>query len=152
MDFLTGLFNTVLENGRMSEEYWSVLVPSYSNYTGIKLMDVVEARVRREGVISSSFMLRRQRLLWTVDKYRKGQKQFHCVVSLSWSAWIVTGKQTKDTWIVSATVSALFWDCTALDWHSKMHQALFLTEQHVFVTKLITKHYRAEIDHFQPLR
>lgn len=87
-----------------------MLVPSYSNYTGIKLMDVVEARVRREGI-----MLRRQRLLWTVDKYRKGQKQFHCVVSLSWSAWIVTGKQTKDTWIVSATVSALFWDCTALD-------------------------------------
>ncbi|KAK3565404.1 hypothetical protein QTP86_007938 [Hemibagrus guttatus] len=64
VEFLTSLFNRVLESERMPEEWRSVLVPifknkghmqSCSNYTGIKLMShtmklwerVVEARLRK---------------------------------------------------------------------------------------------------------
>ncbi|KAK3574277.1 hypothetical protein QTP86_004371 [Hemibagrus guttatus] len=75
VEFLTSLFNRVLESERMPEEWRSVLVPifknkgdmqSCSNYRGIKLMShtmklwerVVEARLR---------------------KYRDGQRELHCV-------------------------------------------------------------------------
>ena len=69
IDFLTRLFNKILKDERMPDEWRSVLIPifknkgdmqSCSNYRGIKLIShtmklwvrVVEARLRREVTIS----------------------------------------------------------------------------------------------------
>uniref|UniRef100_A0AAR2JL50 ribonuclease H n=1 Tax=Pygocentrus nattereri TaxID=42514 RepID=A0AAR2JL50_PYGNA len=106
VDFLTRLFNKILESERMPDEWRSsVLVPifknhcdvqSCSNYRGIKLMShtmkvwerVVEARLRREVQISEQqfgFMPRKSTtdaifaLRVLVEKYREGQKELHCV-------------------------------------------------------------------------
>ncbi|KAK3559749.1 hypothetical protein QTP86_020747, partial [Hemibagrus guttatus] len=106
VEFLTSLFNRVLESERMPEEWRrSVLVPifknkgdvqSCSNYRGIKLMShtmkvwkrVVEARLRKVVEICEQqygFMPRKcttdaifaLRIL--MEKYRDGQRELHCV-------------------------------------------------------------------------
>ncbi|KAK3555035.1 hypothetical protein QTP86_005695 [Hemibagrus guttatus] len=106
VEFLTGLFNRVLESERMPEEWRrSVLVPifknkgdvqSCSNYRGIKLMShtmklwerVVEARLRKVVEICEQqygFMPRKSTtdaifaLRILMEKYRDGQRELHCV-------------------------------------------------------------------------
>ncbi|KAK3528644.1 hypothetical protein QTP70_006345 [Hemibagrus guttatus] len=105
-EFLTSLFNRVLESERMPEEWRrSVLVPifknkgdvhSCSNYRGIKLMShtmklwerVVEARLRKVVEICEQqygFMPRKSTtdaifaLRILMEKYRDGQRELHCV-------------------------------------------------------------------------
>ncbi|KAK3556181.1 hypothetical protein QTP70_005581 [Hemibagrus guttatus] len=106
VEFLTSLFNRVLESERMPEEWRrSVLVPifknkgdvqSCSNYRGIKLMShtmklwerVVEARLRKVVEICEQqygFMPRKSTtdaifaLRIFMEKYRDGQRELHCV-------------------------------------------------------------------------
>ncbi|KAK3574608.1 hypothetical protein QTP86_011520 [Hemibagrus guttatus] len=106
VEFLTSLFNRVLESERMPEEWRrSVLVPifknkgdvqSCSNYRGIKLMShtmklwerVVEARLRKVVEICEQqygFMPRKSTtdaifaLRILIEKYRDGQRELHCV-------------------------------------------------------------------------
>ncbi|KAK3525653.1 hypothetical protein QTP70_002564 [Hemibagrus guttatus] len=106
VEFLTSLFNRVLESERMPEEWRrSVLVPifknkgdvqSCSNYRGIKLMShtmklwerVVEASFRKLVEICEQqygFMPRKSTtdaifaLRILMEKYRDGQKELHCV-------------------------------------------------------------------------
>ncbi|KAK3571709.1 hypothetical protein QTP86_017856, partial [Hemibagrus guttatus] len=106
VEFLTSLFNRVLESERMPEEWRrSVLVPifknkgdvqSCSNYRGIKLMShtmklwerVVEARLRKVVDICEQqygFMPRKSTtdaifaLRILKEKYRDGQRELHCV-------------------------------------------------------------------------
>ncbi|KAK3569080.1 hypothetical protein QTP86_022114, partial [Hemibagrus guttatus] len=106
VEFLTSLFNRVLESKRMPEEWRrSVLVPifknkgdvqSCSNYRGIKLMShtmklwerVVEARLRKVVEICEQqygFMPRKSTtdaifaLRILMEKYRDGQRELHCV-------------------------------------------------------------------------
>ncbi|KAK3542239.1 hypothetical protein QTP86_021401, partial [Hemibagrus guttatus] len=106
VEFLTSLFNRVLERERMPEEWRrSVLVPifknkgdvqSCSNYRGIKSMShtmkvwerVVEARLRKVVEICEQqygFMPRKSTtdaifaLRILMEKYRDGQKELHCV-------------------------------------------------------------------------
>ncbi|KAK3524972.1 hypothetical protein QTP86_011798 [Hemibagrus guttatus] len=106
VEFLTSLFNRVLESEKMPEEWRrSVLVPiiknkgdvqSCSNYKGIKLMShtmklwgrVVEARIRRVVEICEQqygFMPRKSTtdamfaLRILMEKFRDGQKELHCV-------------------------------------------------------------------------
>ncbi|KAK3512329.1 hypothetical protein QTP70_005794 [Hemibagrus guttatus] len=106
VEFLTSLFNRVLESERMPEESRrSVLVPifknkgdvqSCSNYRGIKLMShtmklwerVVEARVRKVVDICEQqygFLPRKSTtdaifaLRILMEKYRDGQRELHCV-------------------------------------------------------------------------
>ncbi|KAK3535802.1 hypothetical protein QTP70_021115 [Hemibagrus guttatus] len=106
VEFLTSLFNRVLENERMPEEWRrSVLVPifknkgdvqSCSNYRGIKLMShtmklwerVVEARLRKVVEICEQqygFMPRKSTtdaifaLRILMEKHRDGQRELHCV-------------------------------------------------------------------------
>ncbi|KAK3531580.1 hypothetical protein QTP70_024965 [Hemibagrus guttatus] len=105
VEFLTSLFNRVLESERMPEEWRSVLVPifknkgdvqSCSNYRGIKLMShtmelwerVVEARLRKVVEICEQqygFMPRKSTtdaifaLRILMEKYRDAQRELHCV-------------------------------------------------------------------------
>ncbi|KAK3574804.1 hypothetical protein QTP86_018397, partial [Hemibagrus guttatus] len=106
VEFLTSLFNRVLESERMPEEWRrSVLVPifknkgdvqSCSNYRGIKLMShtmklwerVVEARLRKVVEICEQqygFMPRKSTtdaifaLRILMEKYSDGQRELHCV-------------------------------------------------------------------------
>ncbi|XP_051806753.1 uncharacterized protein LOC127534762 [Acanthochromis polyacanthus] len=106
VEFLTGLFNRILDSEKMSEEWRrSVLVPifknkgdvkSCGNYRGIKLMShtmklwerVVEARLRAEVNICElqyAFMPRKSTadaifaLRMLIEKYREGQEELHCV-------------------------------------------------------------------------
>ncbi|KAK3519975.1 hypothetical protein QTP70_009631 [Hemibagrus guttatus] len=106
VEFLTSLFNRVLESERMPEEWRrSVLVPifknkgdvqSCSNYRGIKLMShtmkvwerVVKARLRKVVEICEQqygFMPRKSTtdaifaLRILMEKYRDGQRELHCV-------------------------------------------------------------------------
>ncbi|KAK3533676.1 hypothetical protein QTP70_024005 [Hemibagrus guttatus] len=106
VEFLTSLFNRVLESERMPEEWRrSVLVPifknkgdmqSCSNYRGIKLMShtmklwerVVEARLRKVVEICEQqygFMPRKSTtdaifaLRILMEKYRYSQRELHCV-------------------------------------------------------------------------
>ncbi|KAK3559897.1 hypothetical protein QTP86_026171 [Hemibagrus guttatus] len=106
VEFLTSLFNRVLESERMPEEWRrSVLVPifknkgdvqSCSNYRGIKLRShtmklwerVVEARLRKVVEICEQqygFMPRKSTtdaifaLRILMEKYRDGQRELHCV-------------------------------------------------------------------------
>ncbi|KAK3521727.1 hypothetical protein QTP70_015844 [Hemibagrus guttatus] len=106
VEFLASLFNRVLENERMPEEWRrSVLVPifknkgdvqSCSNYRRIKLMShtmklwerVVEARLRKVVEICEQqygFMPRKSTtdaifaLRILMEKYRDGQRELHCV-------------------------------------------------------------------------
>ncbi|KAK3559357.1 hypothetical protein QTP86_012766 [Hemibagrus guttatus] len=106
VEFLTSLFNRVLESERMPEEWRrSVLVPifknkgdvqSCSNYRGIKLMShtmklwerVVEARLRKVVEICEQqygFMPRKSTtdaifaLRILMEQYRDGQRELHCV-------------------------------------------------------------------------
>ncbi|KAK3516660.1 hypothetical protein QTP70_021999 [Hemibagrus guttatus] len=106
VEFLTSLFNRVLESERMPEEWRrSMLVPifknkgdvqSCSNFRGIKLMShtmklwerVVEARLRKVVEICEQqygFMPRKSTtnaifaLRILMEKYRDGQGELHCV-------------------------------------------------------------------------
>uniref|UniRef100_A0A3B3I9A4 ribonuclease H n=1 Tax=Oryzias latipes TaxID=8090 RepID=A0A3B3I9A4_ORYLA len=106
VEFLTRLFNRILESEKMPEEWRrSVLVPIFknkgdtqncSNYRGIKLMShtmklwerVVEARLRKKVEICEQqygFMPRKSTtdaifaLRMLMEKYREGQKELHCV-------------------------------------------------------------------------
>ncbi|KAK3572845.1 hypothetical protein QTP86_008260 [Hemibagrus guttatus] len=106
VEFLTSLFNRVLESEKMPEEWRrSVLVPifknkgdvqSCSNYRGIKLMShtmklwerVVEARLRKIVEICEQqygFMPRNSTtdaifaLRILMEKYRDGQRELHCL-------------------------------------------------------------------------
>ncbi|KAK3527832.1 hypothetical protein QTP86_006897 [Hemibagrus guttatus] len=106
VEFLTSLFNRVLESERMPEEWRrSVLVPIFknkgdvqicSNYRGIKLMShtmklwerVVEASLRKVVEICEQqygFMPRKSTtdaifaLRILMEKYRGGQRELHCV-------------------------------------------------------------------------
>ncbi|KAK3556963.1 hypothetical protein QTP70_022304 [Hemibagrus guttatus] len=106
VEFLTSLFNRVLESEKMPEEWRrSVLVPifknkgdvqSCSNYRGIKLMShtiklwerVVEARLRKVVEICEQqygFMPRKSTtdaifaLRILMEKCRDGQRELHCV-------------------------------------------------------------------------
>ncbi|KAK3568551.1 hypothetical protein QTP86_008749 [Hemibagrus guttatus] len=104
VEFLTSLFNRVLECEKMPEEWRrSVLVPifknkgdvqSCSNYRGIKLMShtmklwerVVEARLRKVVKVCEQqygFMPRKSTtdfaLRILMEKYRDGQRELHCV-------------------------------------------------------------------------
>ncbi|KAK3546787.1 hypothetical protein QTP86_001620 [Hemibagrus guttatus] len=106
VEFLSSLFNRVLESEKMPEEWRrSVLVPSFknkgdvqscSNYRGIKLMShamklwerVVEARLRKVVEICEQqygFMPRKSTtdaifaLRILMEKYRDGQRELHCV-------------------------------------------------------------------------
>ncbi|KAK3512387.1 hypothetical protein QTP70_007966 [Hemibagrus guttatus] len=106
VEFLTSLFNRVLESERMPEEWRRhVIVPifknkgdvqSCSNYRGIKLMShtmklwerVVEARLRKVVDICEQqygFMPRKSTtdaifaLRILMKKYRDGQRELHCV-------------------------------------------------------------------------
>ncbi|KAK3572428.1 hypothetical protein QTP86_032647 [Hemibagrus guttatus] len=106
VEFLTSLFNRVLESERMPEEWRrSVLVPifknkadvqSCSNYRGVKLMShtmklwerVVETRLRKVVEICEQqygFMPRKSTmdaifaLRILMEKYRDGQRELHCV-------------------------------------------------------------------------
>ena len=106
IEFLTRLFNKILESGKMPDEWRkSVLIPifknkgdvqSCTNYRGIKLIShsmklwerVIEARLREQVEIceqqygfmpkkSTSDALFALRML--MEKYREGQKELHCV-------------------------------------------------------------------------
>ncbi|KAK3566616.1 hypothetical protein QTP86_001541 [Hemibagrus guttatus] len=105
VEFLTSLFNRVLESERMPEEWRSVLVPIFknkgdmqtcSNYRGIKLMShtmklwerVMDARLRKVVEICEQqygFMPRKSTtdaifaLRILMEKYRDGQRELHCV-------------------------------------------------------------------------
>ncbi|KAK3540053.1 hypothetical protein QTP70_023811 [Hemibagrus guttatus] len=105
VEFLTSLFNRVLESEWMPGEWRSVFVPifknkgdvqSCSNYRGIKLMShtmklwerVVEARLRKVVEICEQqygFMPRKSTtdaifaLRILMEKYRDGQRELHCV-------------------------------------------------------------------------
>ncbi|KAK3570097.1 hypothetical protein QTP86_010973 [Hemibagrus guttatus] len=106
VEFLTSLFNRVLESERMPKEWRrSVLVPIFKNkgdvqscskYRGIKLMShtmklwerVVEARLRKVVEICEQqygFMPRKSTtdaifaLRILMEKYRDGQRELHCV-------------------------------------------------------------------------
>ena len=106
VEFLTGLFNRILDSEKMPEEWRrSVLVPifknkgdvqSCGNYRGIKLMShtmklwerVVEARLRAEVSICEQqygFMPKKSTteavfaLRMLIEKYREGQRELHCV-------------------------------------------------------------------------
>ncbi|KAK3517604.1 hypothetical protein QTP70_012959 [Hemibagrus guttatus] len=106
VEFLTSLFNRVLESERTPEEWRrSVLVPIFKNkgdvqscssYRGIKLMShtmklwerVVEARLRKVVEICEQqydFMPRKSTtdaifaLRILMEKYRNGQRELHCV-------------------------------------------------------------------------
>ncbi|KAK2899938.1 hypothetical protein Q8A73_013067 [Channa argus] len=106
VEFLTSLFNKILESERMPEDLRkSVLVPifknkgdvqSCGNYRGIKLMShtmklwerVVEARLRAEVSICEQqygFMPRKSTtdavfaLRTLMEKYREGHRELHCV-------------------------------------------------------------------------
>ncbi|KAK2917518.1 hypothetical protein Q8A73_004265 [Channa argus] len=106
VEFLTSLFNKILESERMPEDWRrSVLVPiiknkgdvqSCGNYRGIKLMShtmklwesVVEARLRAEVSICEQqygFMPRKSTtdavfaLRTLMEKYREGHRELHCV-------------------------------------------------------------------------
>ncbi|MCI4382158.1 hypothetical protein PGIGA_G00260570 [Pangasianodon gigas] len=106
VEFLTSLFNRVLESEKMPEEWRSsVLVPIFKNkgdvqscshYRGIKLMShtmklwerVVEARLRKVVEICEhqyGFMPRKSTtdaifaLRILMEKYRDGQRELHCV-------------------------------------------------------------------------
>ncbi|KAK3571553.1 hypothetical protein QTP86_013185 [Hemibagrus guttatus] len=106
VEFLTSLFNRVLESEKMPEEWRrSVLVPIFKNkgdvqscssYRGIKLMShtiklwerVVEARLRKVVEICEQqygFMPRKSTtdaifaLRILMEKYRDGQRELHCV-------------------------------------------------------------------------
>ena len=106
VEFLTGLFNRILDGEKMPEEWRrSVLVPIFKNkgdvqscvnYRGIKLMShtmklwerVVEARLRAEGSICEQqygFMPKKSStdvvfaLRMLIEKYREGQRELHCV-------------------------------------------------------------------------
>ncbi|KAK3565937.1 hypothetical protein QTP86_022753, partial [Hemibagrus guttatus] len=106
VEFLTSLFNRVLESERMPEKWRrNVLVPifknkgdvqSCSNYRGIKLMShtmklwerVVEARLRKVVEICEQqygFIPRKSTtdaifaLRILMEKYRDGQRELHCV-------------------------------------------------------------------------
>ncbi|KAK3559189.1 hypothetical protein QTP86_005183 [Hemibagrus guttatus] len=106
VEFLTSLFNRVLESEKVPEEWRrSVLVPifknkgdiqSCSNYRGIKLMShtmklwerIVEARLRKVVEICEQqygFMPRKSTtdaifaLRILMEKYRDGQRELHCV-------------------------------------------------------------------------
>ncbi|KAK3545942.1 hypothetical protein QTP70_016954, partial [Hemibagrus guttatus] len=106
VEFLTSLFNRVLESEKMPKEWRrSVLVPifknkgdvqSCSNYRGIKLMShtmklwerVVEARLRKVVEICEQqydFMPRKRTtdaifaLRILMEKYRDGQRELHCL-------------------------------------------------------------------------
>ncbi|MCJ8738184.1 hypothetical protein PDJAM_G00032500 [Pangasius djambal] len=106
VEFLTSLFNRILESEKMPEEWrGSVLVPifknkgdvqSCSNYRGIKLMShtmklwerVVEARLRKVVEIREQqygFMPRKSTtdaifaLRILMEKYRDGQRELQCV-------------------------------------------------------------------------
>ncbi|KAK3516912.1 hypothetical protein QTP70_028203, partial [Hemibagrus guttatus] len=106
VEFLTSLFNRVLESEGMPEEWRrSVLVPIFknkgdvqncSNYRGIKLMShtmklwerVVEVRLRKVVEICEQqygFMPRKSTtdaifaLRILMEKYRDGQRELHCV-------------------------------------------------------------------------
>ncbi|KAK2910488.1 hypothetical protein Q8A73_008203 [Channa argus] len=106
VEFLTSLFNKILESERMPEDWRkSVLVPifknkgdvqSCGNYRGIKLMShtmklwerVVEARLRAEVNICEQqygFMPRKSTtdavfaLRTLMEKYREGHRELHCV-------------------------------------------------------------------------
>jgi hypothetical protein len=106
IDFLTGLFNKILDTEKMPDEWRrSVLIPifknkgdvqSCGNYRGIKLMShtmklwerIVEARLRREVRICEQqygFMPKKSTtdalfaLRMLIEKYREGQKELHCV-------------------------------------------------------------------------
>ena len=103
--FLTRLFNRLLIGERMPEEWRSVLIPIYKNkgdaqccgnYRGIKLMGhtikiwerIIEDRLRDrveiskqqygfmpgKGITNAMFALR-----MLMEKYRKGQRELHCV-------------------------------------------------------------------------
>ena len=106
VDFLTRLFNRILESETMPEEWRrSVMVPIFKNkgdvqncgnYRGIKLMShtmklwerVVETRLRAEVSICEQqygFMPRKSTtdavfaLRMLIEKYREGQRELHCV-------------------------------------------------------------------------
>ena len=106
VEFLTGLFNRILDGEKMPEEWRrSVLVPifknkgdvqSCGNYRGIKLMShtmklwerVVEGRLRAEVSICEQqygFMPKKSTtdavfaLRMLIEKYREGQKELNCV-------------------------------------------------------------------------
>ncbi|KAK3521020.1 hypothetical protein QTP86_018665, partial [Hemibagrus guttatus] len=106
VEFLTSLFNRVLESERMPEEWRrSVSVPIFKNkgdvqscsiYKGIKLMSrtmklwerVVEARLRKVVEVCEQqygFMPRKSTtdaifaLRILMEKYRDGQRELHCV-------------------------------------------------------------------------
>lgn len=105
VEFLTGLFNRILDSEKMPEEWRSVLVPIYKNkgdvqscgnYRRIKLMShtmklwerVVEARLRAELSICEQqygFMPKKCTtdavfaLRMLIEKYREGQRELHCV-------------------------------------------------------------------------
>ncbi|KAI5102764.1 gastrula zinc finger protein XlCGF28.1-like, partial [Silurus meridionalis] len=106
VEFLTRLFNKILEGEKMPEEWRrSVLVLIFkhkgdvqpcSNYRGIKLIShtmklwerVVEARLREEVTICEQqygFLPRKSTtdtlfaLRMLMEKYREGQKELHCV-------------------------------------------------------------------------
>lgn len=106
VQFLTGLFNRILDSEKMPEEWRrSVLVPifknkgdvqSCGNYRGIKLMShtmklwerVVEARLRAEVSICEQqygFMPKKSTtdavfaMRMLIEKYREGQRELHCV-------------------------------------------------------------------------
>ena len=106
IEFFTRLFNRLLMGERMPEEWTkSVLIPIYKNkgdaqccgnYTGIKLMSrtmkvwqrIIEAKLRDrveiskqqyefmpgKGTTDAMFALR-----MLMEKYRKGQRELHCV-------------------------------------------------------------------------
>ena len=106
VDFLTRLFNKILQSGEMPKEWrYSTLIPIFkgkgdaqccSNYRGIKLMShsmkmwerVIEGRLRQEVQISQQpygFMPGKSTmdaifaLRMMIEKYREGQKELHCV-------------------------------------------------------------------------
>ena len=105
VEFLTGLFNRILDSEKMPEEWRSVLVPIYKNkgdvqscgnYRRIKLMShtmklwerVVEARLRAELSICEQqygFMPKKCTtdavfaLRMLIEKYREGRRELHCV-------------------------------------------------------------------------
>ena len=128
VNFLTRLFNKILEDERIPDEWKrSVLVPifknkgdvqSCSNYRGIKLIShtmelwerVVEARLGREVTISEQqygFMPRKTTtdamfaLRVLMEKYREGQKELHnCIVFLWTRKKLMTRFQKKSCGIV----------------------------------------------------
>ncbi|KAK3523471.1 hypothetical protein QTP86_033592 [Hemibagrus guttatus] len=74
VEFLTSLFNRVLESERIPEEWRSVLVPIFKNNGSGNICEQQYGFMPRKSTTDAIFALR-----ILLEKYRDGQRELHCV-------------------------------------------------------------------------